>query len=110
MAFASCSGETEPSDSASWIRQTSQDSESAPMTTSACFMTNTLLWYCEALRSVGLQAESHRLLAAVLRCSTHQGVLAESMDLKNSEMWGNVPSAASILSLLRVAFRLSRSW
>eukprot|EP00928_Gymnodinium_smaydae_P088991 TRINITY_DN73008_c0_g1_i1.p1 TRINITY_DN73008_c0_g1~~TRINITY_DN73008_c0_g1_i1.p1 ORF type:complete len:665 (-),score=115.86 TRINITY_DN73008_c0_g1_i1:290-2284(-) len=77
---------------------------------SACFLTNTLLWYCEALRSSGADAQSRRLLEALLRCCTHRGILSESVDLKNAEPWGNSPSLAALLSLLRVAPRLSRSW
>eukprot|EP00404_Azadinium_spinosum_P041209 CAMPEP_0180824594 /NCGR_PEP_ID=MMETSP1038_2-20121128/72519_1 /TAXON_ID=632150 /ORGANISM="Azadinium spinosum, Strain 3D9" /LENGTH=490 /DNA_ID=CAMNT_0022866997 /DNA_START=1 /DNA_END=1473 /DNA_ORIENTATION=+ len=80
------------------------------MAPSACFMTNTLLWYCEALRSTGAPAESRRVLEALLMCSKHHGFLSESVDLRTSELWGNAPSAAALLSLLRVAPRLSRSW
>lgn len=76
----------------------------------ACFMTNTLLWYCEALRSTGAPHESRRLLESLLRSSTHRGFLTEAIDLRAGELWGNVPSTASLLSLLRVAQRLSRSW
>jgi len=77
---------------------------------SSCFMTSTLLWYCEALRSTGAPEKARRLLLSLVRCSGHQGLLAESVDLKTTELWGNVPSAAALLALLRVAPRLSRSW
>jgi len=77
---------------------------------STCFMTNTLLWYCEALRSIGSVHESRRILEALVRCSTHRGILTESIDLRTAEFWGNAPSLASLLSLLRVAPRMSRSW
>lgn len=77
---------------------------------SACFMTNTLLWYCEALRSTGSTTESRRLLEALVLTSTHRGILSESIDLANSELWGNSPSLSALLSLLRVVPRLSRSW
>jgi len=81
-----------------------------PAFPSACFMTNTLLWYCEALRSTGAVLESRRLLSSILRCSTHRGILSESVDLKTNELWGNVPAVSAHLSLLRVALRLSKSW
>lgn len=84
--------------------------EAAAHAQSACFMTNTLLWYCEALRSTGAAVESRRLLEALLRCSRHKGLLSESVDLKQAELWGNTPSVSALLSLLRVAPRLSRSW
>ncbi|CAE8665216.1 unnamed protein product [Polarella glacialis] len=77
---------------------------------SACFTTNTMLWYCEALRSTGAPAEARRLLEAMIRSSTHRGILAEAIDFKSAEPWGNTPCTAALLSLLRVAPRLSRSW
>mmetsp|Transcript_60146 Transcript_60146/g.169669 ORF Transcript_60146/g.169669 Transcript_60146/m.169669 type:complete len:719 (+) Transcript_60146:52-2208(+) len=86
------------------------DEASIGASTSACFMTNTLLWYCEALRCTGAEAESRRLLEAVVRCSTHRGLLTEAMDLRTTELWGNSPGLAALLSLLRVASRLSRPW
>jgi len=76
----------------------------------ACFSTNTVLWYCEALRSTGAAVEARRLLEALLQCSKHQGMLAEAVDLHSAELWGNFPCASSLLSLLRVAPRLSRTW
>lgn len=84
--------------------------DEAVKTQSACFLTNTLLWYCEALRSTRSPVESRRLLESLLRCSTHRGLLPESVDLRTMELWGNAPSVSSLLSLLRVASRLSRSW
>lgn len=81
-----------------------------PSAGSTCFMSNTLLWYCEALRSTGQTAESRRLMESLLKCSTHRGILPESIDLKTTELWGNSPSTPTLLSLLRVALRLSRSW
>jgi len=77
---------------------------------SVCFTTNTLLWYCEALRSTGAPNEARRLLEAILKSSKHQGLLAEAIDLRSGEQWGNSPSAPALLSLLRVAPRLSRTW
>jgi len=81
-----------------------------PLCLSSCFMINTLLWYCETLRSTGARADSRRLLESILRCSAHRGVLPEAIDLKTGELWGNSPSTPALLSLLRVALRLSRSW
>lgn len=77
---------------------------------SACYMTNTLLWYCEALRSTGSVAECRRILEGLIGCSTHRGILTESVDLRSAEPWGNAPSVPALLSLLRIAPRLSRSW
>ena len=67
-------------------------------------------WYAEALRSIGAVAESRRLVEALLRSSRHQGVLAEAIDLRSGQQWGNTPCTASLLALIRVALRLSRTW
>merc|ERR1712151_1476571 len=75
-------------------RSRSPSEDTAMNAQSACFMTNTLLWYCEALRSTGTPSESRKLLEALLRCSRHRGVLSESVDLKAAELWGNTPSVA----------------
>lgn len=88
----------------------SAGAEEALHASSTCFITNTLLWYCEALRSTGASSESRRLLESLLKCSAHGGILPESIDIKTSELWGNSPSTPALLSLLRVAMRLSRSW
>eukprot|EP00929_Paragymnodinium_shiwhaense_P015932 TRINITY_DN124015_c0_g1_i1.p1 TRINITY_DN124015_c0_g1~~TRINITY_DN124015_c0_g1_i1.p1 ORF type:complete len:730 (-),score=139.68 TRINITY_DN124015_c0_g1_i1:109-2298(-) len=77
---------------------------------SACFMTNTLLWYCEALRSIRATTECRRLLDSLIKSSKHRGLLPEAIDLKTSEFWGNAPSVNALLSLLRVSSRLSRTW
>lgn len=87
-----------------------QEDASLLATTSACFTTNTMFWYCEALRSTGAPNEARRILEALLRSSKHRGVLAEAIDIRTSELWGNSPCASSLLSLLRVAPRLSRTW
>lgn len=80
------------------------------MSQTAVFTSNTLLWYCEALRSTGATAQARQLLEAILRCSRHRGMLPEAIDLRSGELWGNSPCTPALLSLLRVASRLSRSW
>lgn len=86
------------------------EDEEVPPVRSACFLTSTLLWYCEALRSTGSHVESRRLLDSLLRCSTQRGILSEAVDLKTMELWGNTPSMSASVSIVRVASRLSRTW
>eukprot|EP00434_Breviolum_minutum_P028906 symbB.v1.2.025567.t2/scaffold2413.1/size174923/8 len=88
----------------------SMDEESMMSAYATCFTTNTLLWYSEALRSIGAVTESRRLVEALVRSSKHPGVLAEAIDLRSGEQWGNTPCTSALLSLLRVALRLSRTW
>lgn len=95
------------------------DSQAAPSPTKAlapapgnsqCFSTNTLLWYCEALRNLGREAEARRIVCSLLQCSRPAGILAESIDLKTSKQWGNYPSTPALISFIRVASRISKSW
>jgi len=83
------------------------DEESMMSAYATCFTTNTLLWYSEALRSIGAVTESRRLVEALVRSSKHPGVLAEAIDLRSGEQWGNTPCTSALLSLLRVALRLT---
>eukprot|EP00435_Cladocopium_sp_Y103_P025488 s2766_g6.t1 len=86
------------------------DEDSIMSAYATCFTTNTLLWYSEALRSIGAVMESRRLVEALVRSSKHPGVLAEAIDLRSGEQWGNTPCTSALLSLLRVSLRLSRTW
>eukprot|EP00913_Durusdinium_trenchii_P019784 g18597.t1 len=74
-----------------------------------CFTTNTLLWYSEALRSIGAVTESRRLVEALVQSSKHPGVLAEAVDLRSGEQWGNTPCTSALLSLIRVGAVLKES-
>lgn len=86
------------------------DEDSIMSAYATCFTTNTLLWYSEALRSIGAVMESRRLVEALVRSSKHPGILAQAIDLRSGEQWGNTPCTSALLSLLRVSLRLSRTW
>eukprot|EP00927_Polykrikos_kofoidii_P029425 TRINITY_DN25448_c0_g2_i1.p1 TRINITY_DN25448_c0_g2~~TRINITY_DN25448_c0_g2_i1.p1 ORF type:complete len:681 (+),score=88.71 TRINITY_DN25448_c0_g2_i1:129-2171(+) len=104
------SGGSSRSSSKSSSSSATDSREEGPKEPSACFRTNTLLWYCEALRSTGSVTASKRLLDSLLSCSKYRGVLSEAIDLKTGELWGNTPCVATLLALIRVASRSSRYW
>jgi hypothetical protein len=80
------------------------------LTPSAPVLTSTLLWYIEALRSVGKISEARQLFHALCASANECGLLAQSVDLKDGTHWGNVGYLPTLLGVLRVGSRLSRSW
>ncbi|TEB18320.1 hypothetical protein C9890_0407 [Perkinsus sp. BL_2016] len=73
-------------------------------------MASTLMWYGEALRSIGRVKDAQNLFHAMCAVSSETGLLTESVDLKTGTLWGNGPSANAILAFLRLGTRLSRNW
>ena len=74
------------------------------------FTSVTLLWYAEALRAVGKTVQARNLVNALATAYTGTGSLSETIDLKESRLWGNFPSMPSIMAFMRVACRISKSW
>lgn len=67
-------------------------------------------WYIDALAAAGKKKEARALFDAVLAKRNHVGLLAEDMDTKTGELWGNYPQTYSQVGLILSAMRLSRSW
>ena len=87
-----------------------RSSDWASLVPATPLQTSTLLWYIEALRATGNEAEARSLFNAVCASSNECGLLAQTIDLKDGRHWGNMPYASGIVGLLRVGSRLSRTW
>jgi GH15 family glucan-1,4-alpha-glucosidase len=67
-------------------------------------------WYVDALASIGRRDEARTLFERVLACRTSLGLLAEHVDPRTGEQWGNFVQTYSMVGIIRCAIRLSRSW
>jgi GH15 family glucan-1,4-alpha-glucosidase len=67
-------------------------------------------WYIDALAAIGRKDEARALFETVLARRNHVGLLAEDVDPKTGELWGNFPQTYSQVGLILCAMRLSRSW
>ena len=87
-----------------------RSSDWASLVPATPLQTSTLLWYVEALRATGNEAEARSLFHAICASSNECGLLAQTIDLKDGRHWGNLPYASGIIGVLRVGARLSRHW
>jgi len=92
------------------VRPENRTSEWTALSTSSPFLTSTLMWYGEALRSCGRENEARQLFHAICAGSNECGLFSESIDVKTGKNWGNFPHTPSLLGFLRLGFRLSRNW
>ena len=67
-------------------------------------------WYVNALAAIGRQQEARDLFEKLLACRNHHGLLAEHIDLRSGEQWGNFVQTYSMVGLINAAIRLSISW
>lgn len=67
-------------------------------------------WYVNALAVIGRRAEARALFDRLLACRTAHGLLAEHLDLRTGELWGNFPQTYSMVGLITSAIRLSLPW
>jgi len=67
-------------------------------------------WYVNALAAIGRRAEARALFERLLACRTGHGLLAEHLDLRTGELWGNFPQTYSMVGLITSAIRLSLAW
>ncbi len=67
-------------------------------------------WYIEALSACGRYEDAVGVFEKVLACRNHLGLLAEHVDPKTGELWGNFPQTYSHVGLVDCAMRLSRDW
>jgi len=67
-------------------------------------------WYVNALAAIGRRTEARALFDRLLACRTTHGLLAEHLDLRTGELWGNFPQTYSMVGLITSAIRLSMPW
>jgi GH15 family glucan-1,4-alpha-glucosidase len=67
-------------------------------------------WYVNALAAIGRRTEARALFERLLACRTTHGLLAEHLDLRTGELWGNFPQTYSMVGLITSAIRLSLPW
>jgi GH15 family glucan-1,4-alpha-glucosidase len=67
-------------------------------------------WYINALAAIGDRDEARRMFEYVLACRNRHGLLAEHIDPKSREQWGNFVQTYSMVGLISSAIRLSQRW
>jgi hypothetical protein len=67
-------------------------------------------WYIDALILLGRHEEARRLFENLLSCRNQHGLLAEHVDQKTGELWGNFPQTYSMVGLINSATKLSIPW
>lgn len=67
-------------------------------------------WYVNALVSLDRKNEARILFEKLLACRNSHGLLAEHIDPKTGEQWGNFVQTYSMVGLINAAIRLSVRW
>src|SRR5207249_3834578 len=67
-------------------------------------------WYINALAALGRREEARDLFETVLACRNRHGLLAEHIDPRTREQWGNFVQTYSMVGLIGSAIRLSVRW
>jgi len=67
-------------------------------------------WYINALAAIGRREEARTLFENVLACRNRHGLLAEHIDPRTREQWGNFVQTYSMVGLIGSAIRLSVRW
>ena len=67
-------------------------------------------WYINALAAIGEREEARALFDKVLACRNRHGLLAEHIDPRTREQWGNFVQTYSMVGLISSAIRLSVRW
>ena len=67
-------------------------------------------WYINALFAIGERDEARRLFEHLLARRNRHGLLAEHIDPKTGEQWGNFVQTFSMVGLISSAVRLSMRW
>jgi len=67
-------------------------------------------WYINALAALGRRDEARALFENVLACRNRHGLLAEHIDPRTREQWGNFVQTYSMVGLIASAVRLSVRW
>jgi GH15 family glucan-1,4-alpha-glucosidase len=64
-------------------------------------------WYVDALAAIGERDEARSLFEHLLSCRNHHGLLAEDIDTKTREQWGNFVQTYSMAGIIDSAVRLA---
>ena len=67
-------------------------------------------WYIDALSSLGRTEQARSMLNNMLARRNPLGLMAEDLDPRTGEAWGNFPQTYSLVGLINAATRLSRPW
>lgn len=67
-------------------------------------------WYIYALSALGRMVEARELFEKLLACRNRHGLLAEHIDPRTREQWGNFAQTYSMVGLINSAIRLSIRW
>ena len=67
-------------------------------------------WHINALVAVGRRDEARALFETVLACRNRHGLLAEHIDPRTREQWGNFVQTYSMVGIIASAVRLSIRW
>ena len=67
-------------------------------------------WYINALAAIGERDEARRMFEDILACRNRHRLLAEHIDPKTREQWGNFVQTYSMVGLISSAIRLSQRW
>ena len=67
-------------------------------------------WYVNALHAIGDRDEARKTFDDLLACRNRHGLLAEHIDPKTREQWGNFVQTYSMVGLISSAIRLSQRW
>jgi len=67
-------------------------------------------WYINALSAIGRREEARELFEKLLARRNRHGLLAEHIDPKTGEQWGNFVQTYSMVGLINSAIRLSIRW
>jgi pentatricopeptide repeat protein len=88
------------------FRYLSEDDFGAPATSfNIC-----TFWYINALAGAGRTDEARELFETMLARRTTLGLLSEDLDPDTGELWGNFPQTYSMVGIIQVATRLSKTW
>ena len=67
-------------------------------------------WYVNALAALDRREEARELFEKLLACRNRHGLLAEHIDPRSGEQWGNFVQTYSMVGLINAAIRLSIRW
>lgn len=67
-------------------------------------------WFINALAALGRRDEARALFENILACRGRHGLLAEDIDPRSKEQWGNFVQTYSMVGIIDSAARLSVSW
>lgn len=67
-------------------------------------------WYVNALAALDRREEARELFEKLLACRNRHGLLAEHINPRSGEQWGNFVQTYSMVGLINAAIRLSIRW